>query len=137
MRKILQLLLISLFFVMLSKFGLADKCKFGNYKSTKSIEASAAGCLAPSGFQFLSVNNVRARINTGGDMWWNLDNVSQYYIPANTSKTSMFSGSLWIGGLDINNQLKLAALRYRQIGNDYWTGPLTIDGSAATDNETC
>ena len=49
----------------------------------------------------------------------------------------MFSGSLWIGGLDINNQLKLAALRYSQTGQDYWTGPLTIDGTAAIDNEVC
>jgi hypothetical protein len=49
----------------------------------------------------------------------------------------MFSGSLWIGGLDINNQLKLAALRYRQVGNDYWPGPLTVDGTAAVDQETC
>jgi hypothetical protein len=29
-----------------------------------------------------------------------------------------------LGGTDVNNQLKLAALRYRQ-GQDYWTGPLS------------
>ena len=81
-------------------------------------------------------DNVKARINTGGDMFWNFD-LSQYYIPAETSKTSVFSSSLWIGGLDVNNQLKLAALRYRQVGQDYWTGPLTIDGTAAIDEETC
>jgi hypothetical protein len=71
-------------------------------------------------------------------MWWDLGAGigAQYYIPANGSATSMFSGSLWIGGLDINNQLKLAALRYRS-GQDYWTGPLTIDGTAAIDKETC
>lgn len=137
MRNLIQLLLISLFFVMLSEFGFAEKYKFGDFKGTKAIESTAAGCLAPSGYQFLYINNVRARINTGGDMWWNLENISQYYVPATTSKTSMFSGSLWIGGLDINNQLKLAALRYRSGGTDYWTGPLTIDGSAATENESC
>jgi hypothetical protein len=49
----------------------------------------------------------------------------------------MFSGSLWIGGLDINNQLKLAAQRYRQVGIDYWTGPLTVDGTASVDDVTC
>ncbi len=87
----------------------------------------------------MTVNNVRARINTGGDMWWDLPGGigAQYFVPANGAATSLFSGSLWIGGLDINNQLKLAALRYRQDGQDYWTGPLTIDGTAAIDEETC
>ncbi len=47
------------------------------------------------------------------------------------------SGSLWIGGLDVNQQLKLAALRYRQVGLDYWAGPLTTDGAASVDAETC
>ncbi|MCF8369864.1 MAG: T9SS type A sorting domain-containing protein [Bacteroidales bacterium] len=137
MRNFYRFLVLMLFMLSISIQGFSDKVQFGNFKGTENIKSTAAGCLAPSGFQFLYVNNVRARINTGGDMWWNLDNVSQYYIPANTSKTSMFSGSLWIGGLDINNQLKLAALRYRQVGQDYWTGPLTIDGTAAIDEETC
>lgn len=137
MRIIFRILFVSLFLLALSFNGKAEKYKFGEYKDTKSIKSTAAGCLDPSGFRFLHVNNVRARINTGGDMWWNLDNISQYYIPAETSKTSVFSGSLWIGGLDINNQLKLAAIRYRGSGTDYYTGPLTIDGTAAIDEETC
>ncbi len=137
MRNIFRILFVSLFLFAVSYSGMAEKYKFGEYKDTKSIKSTAAGCLDPSGFRFLHVNNVRARINTGGDMWWNLDNISQYYIPAETSKTSVFSGSLWIGGLDINNQLKLAAIRYRGSGTDYYTGPLTIDGTAAIDPETC
>jgi hypothetical protein len=137
MRNIFRILLASLFILALSDLGIAEKYQFGDYKDTKSIKSTAAGCLDPSGFRFLHVNNVRARINTGGDMWWNLDNIGQYYIPAETSKTSVFSGSLWIGGLDINNQLKLAAIRYRAGGTDYYTGPLTIDGTAAIDDETC
>lgn len=72
-------------------------------------------------------------------MWWDLPGGigAQYYIPKTGTATSMFSGSLWIGGLDINNQLKLAAIRYRQVGNDYWPGPLTTDGTASVDQETC
>ena len=108
-------------------------------KQSKTVKASTAGCSAASAYQFLDINNVRARINTGGDMWWDLGAGagSQYYIPANTTKTSLFAGSLWIGGLDVNEQLKMAALRFRQVGNDYWTGPLTIDGTAAIDAEVC
>jgi hypothetical protein len=111
----------------------------GAQKSASTIKSTAAGCSAASGFRFLDINNVRARINTGGDMWWDLPGGigAQYYIPKSGTATSMFSGSLWIGGLDINNQLKLAAIRYRQVGNDYWPGPLTTDGTAAVDQETC
>jgi hypothetical protein len=69
-------------------------------------------------------------------MWWDFE-TSKYEIPKGSRKTSMFSASLWIGGLDVNGQLKLAALRYRQVGNDYWTGPLTIDGTASIDQATC
>jgi len=97
----------------------------------------AAGCLPATSATELDVNNVRTRINTGGDMWWDLQGEPEYEIPKGSKKMSMYSASLWIGGLDVNDQLKLAALRYRQVGNDYWPGPLTIDGTAAIDAETC
>ena len=108
-------------------------------KSTTHVKSTAAGCLQSTGFQFLDLNNVRARINTGGDMWWDLGAGvgSQYYIPAAGTATSLFAGALWIGGLDVNQQLKLAAQKFRQGGLDYWTGPLTIDGTASIDKEVC
>lgn len=137
MKNTFRIIFVVLFGITLFQAGFARECQFGNFKSTESIKSTAAGCIDPAGFRFLEVNNVRARINTGGDMWWDLQGLGQYYIPANGTATSLFSGSLWIGGLDINNQLKLAALRYRQVGQDYWTGPLTIDGTAAIDDETC
>lgn len=71
-------------------------------------------------------------------MWWDLPSGtgSKYYIPANGSATSLFAGSLWIAGVDVNNQLKCAAVRFRQDGNDFWTGPLTIK-DASIDDVTC
>ncbi|MBW7913981.1 MAG: hypothetical protein H3C54_09870, partial [Taibaiella sp.] len=39
-------------------------------------------------------------------------------------KNSLFAGSVWIGGRDEQNNLKVAAQTYRQTGNDYWPGPL-------------
>lgn len=139
MKNILRILIVLLMCVGIVRWSSAEEFQFGEFKSTQSIKSTAAGCGAPSGFRFLTVNNVRARINTGGDMWWDLPGGigAQYFVPANGSATSLFSGSLWIGGLDINNQLKLAALRYRQVGQDYWTGPLSIDGTASIDEVTC
>ena len=135
MRNIYRFLLVLLGFSVMGSVN-AEKNVGDQHKSTAQVKSSAAGCTQATSFRFLDINNVRARINTGGDMWWDTSK-SQYYIPANGTATSMFAGSLWIGGLDVNNQLKLAAVAYRTDGVDFWTGPLTIDGTASTDNETC
>ncbi len=135
MKKLVNLIATSLFsLVLLSPMAYADKWKGEIRKGTD--QPKPAFCVPASGSSELNLNNVRARINTGGDMWWDFE-TSKYEIPKGSRKTSMFSGSLWIGGLDVNGQLKLAALRYRQVGNDYWTGPLTIDGTASIDQATC
>lgn len=142
---IMKNILNALFIVFLC-FGLsfsvsAEKQPEPAQSKTARVKASAAGCLPGAGFKYLDINNVRCRINTGGDMWWDFD-IPQYEIPAGSKKTSMFSASLWVGGVDVNDQLKLAALRYRQGpsfggGNDFWPGPLTIDGTAAVSEQVC
>ena len=117
----------------------AEEYKYGKNSQASNLKQTAAECAPASAFDWLDINNVRARINSGGDMWWDLPGGvgPKYFIPKAGTATSMFSGALWIGGLDINKQLKLAAQRYRQVGVDYWTGPLTTDGTAAVDEETC
>ena len=99
-----------------------------------------AGCAKPSGKNFIEFNNVRALIHTGGDMFWNIDNSnseSRYEIPKNSLKHSMFLSSLWLGGTDVNQQLRIAAQRYRASGVDFWTGPLDTSGTAEITPETC
>ncbi|PKP03084.1 MAG: hypothetical protein CVU14_02430, partial [Bacteroidetes bacterium HGW-Bacteroidetes-9] len=138
MKNILRIPFVVLLGILIAVPGYADYYKGAVNKSESTIKATAAGCLPGAGFKYLEVNNVRTRINTGGDMWWDFE-VAQYEIPKGSRKTSMFSAALWIGGIDVNDQLKLAALRYRQgpnvgspgSGNDFWPGPLTIDGTAA------
>lgn len=44
--------------------------------------------------------------------------------------------SLWVGGRDVNGQLKVAAMRYGQMGNDYYPGPLNIV-NAMVDADNC
>ncbi len=95
-----------------------------------------AVCNAASSQVDLSVNNVRARLLNGGDMWWNLKDGS-YLIPkpapgALYRPSSMFAGAVWIGGYDSGNQLKIAAQTYRQGGNDYWPGPLDPQTGSVT-----
>lgn len=141
MKNIVQFMLAALLTVGVASQGKAEamKMKDGGNRSNSSIRQTTAGCSPSSTFEWLNINNVRTRVNAGGDMWWDLPGGtgSKYYIPANGSATSLFAGSLWIAGMDVNHQLKCAAIRFRQVGNDYWTGPLTIDGSAAIDDKTC
>ncbi|MDX5321605.1 MAG: hypothetical protein LPK45_10775, partial [Bacteroidota bacterium] len=75
------------------------------------------------------MNNVRARILNGGDMWWDLNSVARYEIPKVTDpngirKNSMFAGAIWVGGVDVGGNLKMAAMTYRQSGSDYFPGSL-------------
>ena len=124
--------------------GKAEMYKFGPDEGKGQRAVTAAGCTPSSAFEWLDINNVRTRVNAGGDMWWDLPGGtgSKYYIPASGSATSLFAGSLWIAGVDINDQLKCAAVRFRQGpnlqgGNDFWTGPLTVDGRASIEDATC
>jgi hypothetical protein len=86
---------------------------------------TTAGCRPAEGAIDLDINNVRARLMTGGDMWWdNGTSEPRYEVPRGSRKNSLFAGSVWIGGYDVQGQLKVAAQTYRQSGNDYWPGPL-------------
>jgi hypothetical protein len=102
----------------------------------KTPPPKAAGCAPPTTTTYLELNNVRAMIHTAGNLWQIPgQNYAQYEIPKNSGIMALFTSALWLGGTDINNQLKLAALRYRN-GQDYWTGPLS-QIYAETSYETC
>lgn len=108
----------------------------------------ASACSPATAYDELDLNNVRARIETGGNMW--MDRAGSagpaYEVPKTPDRSgahALFAGALWMGGLSPDNQLKLAAVRFRTLGNDYWPGPLTAydtvtnTGDASIDGETC
>ena len=75
------------------------------------------------------INNVRARLTTGGDIWWNgMD--ARYIVPKPPpgvpEVSSIFAAGIWMGGRDPGGNLKIAAQQYgRSSGNfDYYPGPL-------------
>ena len=106
--------------------------------SHSQVKSIMSLCAPAAAKEDLDINNVRATILTGGDMWWNLTD-GKYLVPKPAAgangPTSLFAGSLWIGGIDASNTLKIAAMTYRQTGNDFWPGPLT--SSATTEAATC
>lgn len=135
MKKFIQPLIVVLLLVAGTSNVFAEKFHAKSPSKDKGTNAPkgtmAAGCAQASAYEFLETNNVRARFNTGGDMWWNMTGDAAYFIPGSTTKTSLFATALWIGGLDVTGQLKLAAQRFRQDGIDFWTGPLTAYNQAA------
>ena len=100
------------------------------------MQTKAAVCKRAQSTSELNVNNVRAQINGYGNMWYD-GSVTQYHIPKDGTSTPLYCAALWIGGTDVNDQLRLAALRFGQNGDDYWPGPLTVDGTADVTLEVC
>jgi len=143
MKNILRFLVSSLFCILITNALVAEEVhKAGGSNGPNIIKETAAGCASGSSYKYLDINNVRTLCYSYGNGWF-LEN-AEYEIPKGSKKTSMFSFSLWIGGIDINNNLKLAGYRYGQgtgnpshVKNDYWPGPLTVDGTAAIDAVTC
>ena len=55
-----------------------------------------------------------------------------YFVPATGGASTIFQNTLWIGGLDADDSLHLAAVRFNQVGEDFWSGPLRVT-DASTD----
>ncbi len=137
-----------IFLVFLTNLSLFAKEKAGS--EAKPLPSGSNGfgqkvmanCSAPRASRELWYNNVRTIIYSGGDMWWDLNgnNQAYYYVPAvqnrNSGISSSFAGSIWLGGLDVGGQLKVAAMTYRQGGIDFWPGPLDTTNAAAS-TEQC
>ncbi len=116
----------------------AGKVLPGTGISQNSAETRAAACAPASALRDLEWNNIRALIETGGSMWQDrATGRSSYFAPKEGNVSVLFAGALWMGGVSPDQQLKLAALLYRYSGNDYWTGPLSSDGSAEVTESTC
>ena len=92
------------------------------------VTRATSGCEPPKTSTEFAINNVKTRIHTGGDMWWDLQGKPIYEVPANGGAHALFAGAIWIGGKDANKQLKLTAQKFRQRGLDCWPGPLITTG---------
>lgn len=133
MKNISKILVLVAALLMASGSLHAEKYRGGS--AVPKIQTRAAStCLPAVSSNELIVNNVRAYLETNGTMWF--EEIAQYEVPYGSGKTSMFAAALWIGGKDVNDQLKLAAVRFRQRGDDFWTGPLTLNGASIT-QQTC
>lgn len=108
------------------------------HKEEKSILRPRENCSPATKQIDQEINNVRARLLNGGDVWWDL-NKGSYIVPkveAGSGKlavSSLYAGGVWVGGKDPSGALKFMGQTYRRATeNDCWPGPLTFTGDATT-----
>ena len=99
----------------------------GSLRAPVAANKVQAGCPKTTAQTDLSINNVRARILNGGDLWWNPNDQTEVYeVPSGSGKNSIYAGSIWVAGFDAGGNLKEACQTYRQGGaNDFWSGPIS------------
>lgn len=98
-------------------------------------------CAVPRAETELAINNVRARLRQGGDLWWD-GSYGKYIVPrvpegSNLPEvSSIYAAALWVIGVDPGNNLKVAAQTYGRAGDetDYWPGPLTDYSETTVEN---
>ncbi|MBT8233132.1 MAG: hypothetical protein HKO66_04300 [Saprospiraceae bacterium] len=101
-------------------------------------------CVAATAQTDQNINNVRARLLTGGDVWWDPGSrEGKYIVPAPPvgsgldEVSSLYAGAVWLGGLDPAGNLKVAATDYRSGGQlDFYPGPLN-PATGLTDLPIC
>lgn len=132
-----KFVLVAFLFAALSGTSYAEDCKVCKKNSShkSAVQSKAAVCKRAQSTAELNVNNVRALINGYGNMWYD-GSVAQYHLPKNSNTCPLFCAALWIGGTDVNDQLRIAALRFGSEGDDYWPGPLELK-TASVDLPVC
>lgn len=83
-------------------------------------------------YDSIKINNINAGVNSYGMLFSNCDSYDtpfgdyapHFEVPKGSGKHSIFTSNLWIGGLH-NGELHLAGERYRQVGTDFISGPVS------------
>jgi len=92
--------------------------------------------ISNEGFDRLDVNQVSCRINAYGLQFWDMDynnSHAKYEVPAGSDISTIFNQTLWVGGLDEEGDLHMAAERYRIAGTDFYSGPFMDSSSYNND----
>jgi hypothetical protein len=104
-------------------------------KPKPAVQTKGASCSPANYYKTMAFNDVSARLETGGLLFLDRANgQAAYRVPKTGQSTIIYAAALWMGGTDINGQLKLAAVTYRNDGNDFWPGPLSTDPGSGNYN---
>ncbi len=117
-----------------------DKDKNGSGSGSTVTSSRSSDCLEGREEIELDVNNIRARLRIGGDIWWDGDD-GKYIAPrvepgsGEREVSSIFAGGVWLGGQQLGGDIFVAASEYGTNGKDFYPGPL-YDGNSGPDGET-
>ncbi len=122
----------------------------GNSNSTEITNNNATNnktptnCLLGSSRAELDINNVRALLLNGGDMWWDQGGTgnARYEVPKvddpnQVKKHSLFAGAIWIGGVDPQGNVLVTAETYRGGSQAYFPGPIVDETALDISAEEC
>ena len=94
-----------------------------------------AVCTRPTKQIELEINNVRSRLLTSGNLWYDANYIVPKPAPGQQPVSALFAGGVWIGGRDRAGSLRVSAVTYKVDGGDWYSGPLDLNG--ATEKEIC
>jgi hypothetical protein len=105
--------------------------KQGGKPKPNPVTTKAATCAPANYRKTMDFNDVSCQLETGGLLFMDrANNLGTYTVPKKkgneTVVTTIYAGALWMGGVDTNGLLKIAAVKFRE-GNDFWPGPLSAD----------
>lgn len=100
------------------------------------VTAKSANCAPRTAVLLMDFNNVSTILQQGGLLYREIGGQQNaaYEVPKGSGLKAIYAGSLWMGGVDVNGQLKLAAVRFQQNGHDFWPGPLTVSPGSGNYN---
>jgi hypothetical protein len=109
-----------------------------DYKLDTIIAASILFRVSDKSYDSLYLNNINARINVHGNHFGGYrKDYGSFEVPKFGGKSTLFTSSVWIGGMDQDSVLHLAGQMYGQgptggmpwIHTDFWAGPV-MDSAA-------
>lgn len=133
-RKSTYILLLVFFGVSQHVLGL-DNPLSKTKNSSISKQHFITDCTRPTAQYDMSVNNIRARILNGGDLFASAAYITPAPATGQLPVSAIYAAGVWIGGTDRAGNIKLSAVTYRSEGYDYTAGPLDVNGT--TDKEYC
>lgn len=130
------------FIIVLQTFGLVF-ISYGkenpNNRNTKNQPGGQTSfrsdCVRPTAQYDMNVNNVRARILTGGDLFQTALYITPVPKSGQLPVSAVYTSGLWVSGIDRVENIRLSASTYRTEGYDYFAGPLDINGTI--ESQTC
>ncbi len=94
-----------------------------------SVSWASAACVRPTKQYEMKVNNVRARLLTGGDLFYEAQYISPVPKDGQLPVSGIYAAGMWAGGVDKSRNVKLSAVTYRSVGYDFFSGPLDLNGT--------